>query len=1109
MFAGAAFTDEADINADNRDAVELLTALNIIQGYEDGSFDPSGTVTRAEMAKMIYTIRNGGNDDASAYESVTTSFTDISGHWAEGYIKYLQNTGIVAGKSATRFDPNSQVTTGEAMKMALALAGYDEVNAGLTGVNWLNNTVSYATTYGLTEDVHSAIAGGCTRQDAAQILSNCLIDVIAVRYSSIVEGFVNDSEKGLAFTGEPMTVGEKWMDLRVETGFITAAPNSKTNPKGITFYYDNNDDDGTPDTPVTFKNATQDVSDLFGYEVKVVWNSDKKDDSDAIYGIYKTSNNTEYTMTWDDVEQDAKNANKIKFDGSTYELDLNDTVADAVDGYVDLKQYSNHSANVADDKTVIAAYVDGDKLGVDASVFKKAALADTVTFIDNDGDGKIEAVQIKETDVAKISYVSNSGLTSTLVGPARSYAPTYTNSPKLTDVNTYEGMAKDDYAKVTYDYHNDKLTYEKLDLQTGTIEATRTDATGTKEIRIDGNWYEASDDYTTMPTGLYTNDTVEFVAIDNLLYHVKKTDGAYGSKSLALIYNAANYNVGVDAGKVEVALITRDGETMKVIVDSDYGWNGGAIPANLADMNNKVVTYRVVDGEYRFAEIGADNRAGFDQAGTATAVYTGDSDKFAGKDISSDAVVFVYDADTATNTPKVMSGKTFMDNAGTSDAFYANYLYNDNNGFDEVMVMAVGYNTIPTVVGSTYGVLTADAYETELDEDGYRYFNMYISGLGDVVAREKNGDTYTYTAGTVMKYELVSTDEDGTVTIKNVDSVTPTTGMVTSDGIFETKYIGLDGGKYEVDADTVYIDMDTQDNEGVAYGDEVKAKLTKADVANNTANVRYVVAGPKVKFILIDSERNEIVLGTTIESPSASTLTQILADAQSGETITIEGTVPAGTFTSKSDVTLELADGAVITGATTITTSGTGAVKVTGVVDVNAGSLSMPAATTFAANAGFDVTGGIDLILDGTNYTDVVGDGDWKVTFNEDNGFDLTIKSDSTTGGILPIYKADSLTIPEGVTVTAGANVEVNGTATIEGVLDMGTYALNLGPAGRVTVASTGDIAGTGAITANQNNGTDPGSVVVLQNTVTNTGINGTLNAVGTWSYATGTWVKA
>ena len=81
MFAGAAFTDEADIQA--KDAVNMLTSLGVIEGYEDGSFNPDGTVTRAEMAKMIFVVRNNTIDD-SAYENITSNLTDINNHWAKG-----------------------------------------------------------------------------------------------------------------------------------------------------------------------------------------------------------------------------------------------------------------------------------------------------------------------------------------------------------------------------------------------------------------------------------------------------------------------------------------------------------------------------------------------------------------------------------------------------------------------------------------------------------------------------------------------------------------------------------------------------------------------------------------------------------------------------------------------------------------------------------------------------------------------------------------------------------------------------------------------------------------------------------------------------------------
>ena len=48
MFASAAFTDQADLKA--TDAVDMLVALGVVDGFEDGSFQPNGTVTRAQMA---------------------------------------------------------------------------------------------------------------------------------------------------------------------------------------------------------------------------------------------------------------------------------------------------------------------------------------------------------------------------------------------------------------------------------------------------------------------------------------------------------------------------------------------------------------------------------------------------------------------------------------------------------------------------------------------------------------------------------------------------------------------------------------------------------------------------------------------------------------------------------------------------------------------------------------------------------------------------------------------------------------------------------------------------------------------------------------------------
>ena len=100
MFAGAAFTDQSDIAVDS-DVVDTMTALGVIEGYLDGSFRPDDTVTRGEMAKMIYVVRTG-RSDASAYNDDATTFTDIGDHWARGYTATLWASSLATALPALR-----------------------------------------------------------------------------------------------------------------------------------------------------------------------------------------------------------------------------------------------------------------------------------------------------------------------------------------------------------------------------------------------------------------------------------------------------------------------------------------------------------------------------------------------------------------------------------------------------------------------------------------------------------------------------------------------------------------------------------------------------------------------------------------------------------------------------------------------------------------------------------------------------------------------------------------------------------------------------------------------------------------------------------------------
>ena len=167
---------------------------------------------------MIYTIRSGGNDDASSYAGMKTTFTDVADTaWYAGYVKYCQSVGIVSGRSKTTFDPNADVSGVEAALMCLRVMGYDPAKANIGGSNWSTTTIGLATENGLLDDVNCPITTGLPRQYAAQIMYN-MIDAHTVRWSTDSESYNNYAE---ATGAKYETVGKKYMKLNTIEGTLT------------------------------------------------------------------------------------------------------------------------------------------------------------------------------------------------------------------------------------------------------------------------------------------------------------------------------------------------------------------------------------------------------------------------------------------------------------------------------------------------------------------------------------------------------------------------------------------------------------------------------------------------------------------------------------------------------------------------------------------------------------------------------------------------------------------------------------------------------------------------------------------------------------------------
>ena len=191
------FSDKDEIV--NKEAVQMLVELGVINGKDDGTYDPTGIVTRAEMAKMICVVLNGGKDP-SLGSTVTNSYTDTVGHWAAGYIEYCTQLGIVAGDGAGNFNPNATVTGSEASKMLLVALGYSAQFEGMTGAIWAVATNVLANKNGLYDGLAINVDAGLTRDNAAQMMYNALdANTVLYDYDIIPSG---DSVSALATAKE-------------------------------------------------------------------------------------------------------------------------------------------------------------------------------------------------------------------------------------------------------------------------------------------------------------------------------------------------------------------------------------------------------------------------------------------------------------------------------------------------------------------------------------------------------------------------------------------------------------------------------------------------------------------------------------------------------------------------------------------------------------------------------------------------------------------------------------------------------------------------------------------------------------------------------------------
>ena len=338
------FTDDSEITY--KEAVDVISALGVVDGYSDGDFRPDDVLTRGAAAKIICNLILGPTT-ASALSAGTAPFKDVPvTNTFAGYITYCSQQGIINGYADGTFRPTGTLSGNAFMKMLLGALGYDSSIEGYTGANWQVSVIKQASGIGL-DDGNDEFVGSqaVTRQEAALYAFNML-------QATMVEYDKKDT----------IVVG----DITINTTSTRKDVENNTNTDG------NIDGERNGDGLMQFGEKyfkdleKEDATDIFGHpSSKWVYDGDD-------VGTYANEADATYVVEDDDMD---------------------------VGQVVTSSSYMNYSSSEAKDAKY---FLNGDDNEVKSS--ELVAVGDIVEAYEND-NGDVETVVVSRYTVAKIDKV--------------------------------------------------------------------------------------------------------------------------------------------------------------------------------------------------------------------------------------------------------------------------------------------------------------------------------------------------------------------------------------------------------------------------------------------------------------------------------------------------------------------------------------------------------------------------------------------------------------------------------------------------------------------------------------------------------------------------------
>ena len=775
----------------NKEAVSTLVELGVIAGKDDGTYDPTGIVTRGEMAKMICVVLNGGKDPSLG--NVTKySYTDTVGHWAAPYIEYCAIRGIVAGKGDGTFGPNETVTGSQAAKMLLVAAGYQSAIEGFTGANWEVNTNVRANAVGLYDGLDINPSQGLTRDSAAQMVYNILdVEQVTYKYTMVANGdgtFTSVTE--IDKTADNKTVLEdKFGAVKVE-GVVVANEVADLNSSKKN------------DNKVLVGSALD-----AGKTKIVITNGGKDEDQNEYTGTQTFKVSTGLDQLGRTVRLYVKtgsSAANAKVFGSVIVTDDNKVVTDASDDSINSVADDN-SLDIVSGTKVATNYADLTDLSSDAAKADGTHGVQKI-LIDNNDDGDVDYVLLTTYVFGKVTGKSTSSDGSLTVN--YSGAATLSVDDK-DDVVGFDDVAKNDYVLAAF--IGGKLHVQKAESVTGTLDAyTSTSLTvdGTKyTVSAVGCYKSTSDDIT--PAKGYASkseldkDATFYLDVNGYIVAVGAPEAS--AYDYAYVWGSeAGSSIGTD--RVKVTLSDGTKATYDLDDDSDIDIEDDG------DFEGQIFAYKVSGNEIKLTKPAGKTAEGekvvFEKGKTTVdGLTTADGQtKFANKN----TVFFYVTTKTTGKVTKIDSVDVYtgysaapdVDKEDNASAFAA---YNKGGKMVAVAITSSAFNS--TDLSDHVFIYKKDRTFTD-----YTEVRGFLAGMDQANTELKVSDNSNVDAADAVDGQiyLYTKDSDGYLKLKEAgDNLITVNGKPTN---VSSSSVVVKGKEYAVTSKTVLID--NTDNPG-------------------------------------------------------------------------------------------------------------------------------------------------------------------------------------------------------------------------------------------------------------------------------------------------------